>query len=90
MFKDKKYHVIKKALSYDTANFIFNYLLLKRDAVRFMYDHNIHAESFILGKWNDVQAPDTFSCYGDFAMETLLVKMLPIMKKEIDLDLVPT
>ena len=29
-FKTKKYQVIKQAISYDLANFIFNYFLLKR------------------------------------------------------------
>ncbi len=36
-FQNNKYQVIKKALSYEMANFIFNYFLLKRDAVHFMY-----------------------------------------------------
>ena len=84
------YQVIKNALSYDMANFIFNYFLLKRDAVEFMYKNNIHSQSPILGTWTDQQIPNTFSCYGDFVMETLLVKVLPKMKQETGLDLVPT
>jgi len=89
-FQDKKYQVIKNAVSYDLANFILNYFLLKRDAVNFMYQHNIHAQSSILGTWTDKQIPNTYSCYGDFAMETLMVKMLPVMKKHTGLDLCPT
>jgi hypothetical protein len=85
-----KYKVIKNAISYDLANFIFNYFLLKRDAVNFMYKHNIHSESSILGTWKDQQIPNTYSCYGDFVMETLLMKVLPIMKQETGLDLIPT
>jgi hypothetical protein len=46
-FQINKYQVIKKAVSYDLANFIFNYFLLKRDAVNFMYKNNIIAENFI-------------------------------------------
>ena len=84
------YQVIKNALSYDMANFIFNYFLLKRDAVEFMYKNNIHSQSPILGTWTDQQIPNTFSCYGDFVMETLLVKVLPKMKQETGLDLIPT
>ena len=90
MFEIKKYQVIKNALPYELANFIFNYFLLKRDAVGFMYQNNIHAESSILGTWGDTQIPNTFSCYGDFVMDTLLVKMLPIMKQHTNLDLIPT
>ena len=85
-----KYKVIKNAISYDLANFIFNYFLLKRDAVKFMYKNNIHSESSILGTWKDKQIPNTFSCYGDFVMDTLLMKVLPVMKEETGLELIPT
>ena len=85
-----KYKIIKNAISYDLANFIFNYFLLKRDAVEFMYKNNIHSESSILGTWKDKQIPNTYSCYGDFVMDTLLMKVLPIMKQQTGLDLIPT
>ena len=68
MFRDYKYQVIKKALSYDIANFILNYFLLKRDATRFMYENNIHSQSPILGTWTDLLVPYTYSCYADFVM----------------------
>ena len=42
-FQTNKYQVIKKALSYEMANFILNYFLLKRDATRFMYENNLHS-----------------------------------------------
>tara|TARA_X000001388_G_scaffold72147_1_gene62491 strand:- start:283 stop:933 length:651 start_codon:yes stop_codon:yes gene_type:complete len=89
-FETKKYQVIKNALPYELANFCLNYLLLKRDAVNFMYDKNIMHESSILGSWKDNQVPNTYSCYSDFMAETLLVKMLPIMKKHTNLNLIPT
>jgi hypothetical protein len=85
-----KYQVIKKAISYELANFAFNYFLLKRDAVKFMYDNNITYDNGMLGTWSDKQVPNTYSHYSDMVMETLLVKMLPIMKKETGLDLIPT
>ena len=85
-----KYQVIKGALSYELANFIFNYFLLKRDAVKWMYQNNITYDNGMLGTWTDQQIPNTYSHYADFAMETLLVKMLPVMAKETGLDLIPT
>ena len=85
-----KYQVIKGAVSYELANFIFNYFLLKRDAVKYMYDNNITYDNGMLGTWTDKQIPNTFSCYADNVMETLLVKMLPVMAQETGLDLVPT
>ena len=79
-FKIKKYQIIKKAISYELANFVFNYFLLKRDAVKFMYENNIHNQSVLLGRWTDKQIPNTYSHYNDFVMETLLVKVLPRMQ----------
>ena len=90
MFKTKKYQVIKNAISYELANFLYNYFMLKRDAVKFMYENNIHSQTSILGTWSDEQVPNTYSMYGDFAMETLMMKVMPVMKKETGLDLVPT
>ena len=89
-FKQKKYQVVKNAISYELANFIFNYQLLRRDAVDFMYKNNITAENGHYGTWSDPQAPNVYSEYSDQVMETLLMKVLPIMKKETGLDLVPT
>ena len=90
MAEFNKYHVIKNALSYELANFIFNYFLLKRDAVDWMYKNNITYDTGLLGTWKDKQIPNTYSCYGDPVMETLLVKMLPVMAKETGLNLIPT
>ena len=89
-FKEKKYQVIKQAIPYQLANFCFNYFLLKRDAVKYMYDNNIVAETPLLGTWKDQQVPNVYSHYADFCMETLLVYVLPIMKEKTGLDLVPT
>jgi hypothetical protein len=89
-FQINKYQVIKKAVSYDLANFIFNYFLLKRDAVNFMYKNNIIAENSLFGTWKDQQVPNVYSHYADFAMETLLMKVMPIMMKETGLNLIPT
>ena len=85
-----KYKVIKKAVSHELANFCYNYFLLKRDAVSFMYKNNITAQSPILGRWDDVQVPGAYSVYADFVMETLLMKVLPVMKEKTGMDLIPT
>ena len=85
-----KYQVIKKAISYELANFIFNYFLLKRDAVAWMYQNNITYDTGMLGTWTDQQIPNTYSHYADPVMETLLVKVLPVMQQETGLDLIPT
>ena len=60
-----KYQVIKNAVSYDLANFIFNYFLLKREAVDFMYKNNIIYDNGMFGTWTDPQVPNTYSHYAD-------------------------
>ena len=85
-----KYQVIKKAVNYELANFIFNYFMLKRDAVGFMYKNNMLYDNDMLGTWRDTQIPNTYSHYADPVMETLLVKVLPTMQKETGLNLIPT
>ena len=85
-----KFQVIKNALSFDVSYFILNYFMLKRDAVEYMYNNNIIYDIGLMGTWSDAQIPNTYSHYADPVMETLLIKMLPVMKKHTELDLVPT
>ena len=90
IFQQQKYQVVKNAISYELANFIFNYFMLKRDAVGWMYQNNITYDTGLLGTWTDKQIPNTFSCYADFAMETLMMKVRPKMQQETGLNLIPT
>ena len=90
-FKTKKYQVIKGALSKELANFIFNYMLLQRDAVDFMVKHNkVNPHNPFMGTREDPQVPGAYSKYADWVMETLLQYMRPIMKKKTGMDLIPT
>ena len=90
MFEDKKYMVIRNAVSYELANFGYNYLLLKREASKWMRDNN-YISKFTpgFGTWEDTQIPNTYSQYGDFFMETLMMKVFPIMQERTRLRLVP-
>ena len=89
-FRVNRYQVIKKAVSFDLANFIYNYFLLKRDAVKWMYDNNIIYDNGMFGTWTDEQVPNTYSHYADMVMETLMMKVLPVMRQETGLELIPT
>ena len=91
-FKTKKYQVIRQALSKELANFIFNYMMLQRDAVDFMFKENRlnPANPFIGSRKDDKQVPGCYSKYADWVMETLLQYMRPIMKAKTGLELVPT
>jgi len=91
MFKKKKYQVIKGAISKELANFIFNYMMLQRDAVDFMVKHQkINPYNPLIGTREDKQIPGAYSKYADWVMETLLMFMIPIMKTKTGMELVPT
>jgi len=91
MFKKKKYQVIRKALSKELSNFIFNYMILQRNAVDYMVQHQqTNSPNFFIGRRDDPQAPGAYSKYADWVMETLLMDMIPIMKAKTGMDLVPT
>ena len=91
MFKEHKYLIIRNAISFELANFAFNYFLMKRDATEWMHKNNYVSEFTPgFGTWKDQQVPNTYSVYGDTFMETLMMKVLPVMEKHTELKLLPT
>lgn len=89
-FKKKKYIIIEKAISEEMADFIYKYFLLKRRVAQTLFDTRfISPFTDYFGIWTDQQVPNTYSHYGDIAMETLLVKVHPLMQKLTGLKLTP-
>ena len=90
-FKTKKYQVIRQAISKELANFIFNYMMLQRNAVDFMTKNNkVNPANPFMGNRVDKQIPGAYSRYADWVMETLLMFMIPIMKAKTGMELLPT
>jgi hypothetical protein len=90
-FEKNGYLVIKKAISPEIADFVYKYFLLKRKVARTLFDQRyISPMTEYWGVWNDQQVPETYSHYGDVAMETLLTEVKPIMEKETKLKLIET
>ena len=87
-FKKNKYIIIKRAISNELATFIYNYFLMKRQVARTLYDSKyISPFETMFGVWNDEQVPNTYSHYADIVMETLLLKLKPVMEKYTKLKL---
>jgi len=91
-FKKNKYTVIRQAISKDLAAFVANYFLMQKQ----VYNTCKAARYFspfenILGHYEnkDEQIPDTYSQYGNIAMETLMLKCQPEMEKVTGLKLYP-
>ena len=90
-FKKNKYIVIKEAVPKQIAEFVYNYFILKRQVARTLFDRRYISDfTNEWGVWNDEQEPNTYSHYADVAMETLLLRTLPIMEKHTKLKLNPT
>ena len=90
-FQKNKYCVIKEAIPKQIAEFVYNYFLMKRQVARTLFDTRyISPFTTEYGVWNDEQVPNTYSHYSDIAMETLLIRCLPIMEKTTKLKLNPT
>ena len=82
------YIIIKQAISEELAEFVYEYFLNKRTVARHLFDTRyISPYTEYWGVWNDEQIPETYSHYADVAMETLLVKLKPLMEKESGLKL---
>jgi len=92
MFKQKKYTVIKQAISKDLASFVANYFSMQKQ----VYDTCRNARYIspyenIIGYYanKNEQIPHTYSQYSNIAMETLMLKCQPEMEKVTGLKLYP-
>ena len=90
-FTKNNYLVIKNVISKELTDYLYNYLLLKRQVADSFFQTNyISKHEHIHGTWNDAQVPNTYTLYCDSAMEVLLTKLKPIMEKHTALKLVET
>ena len=92
-FNKNKYTVIRKAISKDLATFIANYFSMKKQVLDTCRQARyISPYETLLGYYEepDGQIPNTYSCYSDIAMETLLLKCQPVMEKITGLQLYPS
>jgi|TARA_R110000796_G_scaffold188387_1_gene305288 hypothetical protein len=92
-FKKNNYFIIKKAIDKDLALFLFNYLVMKKQ----VFDTCIKYKYFspfetICGGYEavDEQIPNTYCAYADIAMDTLLLKLQPLIEKKTGEKLNPS
>ena len=90
-FNTNKYEVIKNVIGLELSAFLFNYLKLKKESTVFLKEIKFLSPFDCTQGWfDDPQAPNTFSMYGDMAMDNLLSHIKPMVEKETGLDLCPT
>ena len=72
--KKNNYLIVQNILSKELNELVLNYILFKRQAVDIMYQTNFaKPNSTLLGTYTDPQMMGTYSHYGDFLTETLLI-----------------
>ena len=73
-FKQKNYFVIKKAISKEFAEFIYNYLVLKSNVgdnlFKDKYLEPVNTDVGTFGTNEQGNIPETYGGYGDFVRET--------------------
>ena len=92
MFKKNKYTIIRKAISKDLASFVANYFLMQKQVYDTCRERRyISPYETLIGYYEgqDEQIPNSYSCYSDIAMETLLLKCQPKMEEATGLKLYP-
>lgn len=83
----KKDHIkVKKALSKDICDFLCNYSMIKAQALAELKTNDfISIYDTRWGFFGDDQVPDknTYCLYGDAAFDSLLIKLQPLIEKEL-------
>jgi len=90
-FEDKKYTVIRNIISKEVCEFISDYLRMKRNAARTLYNRNWFPNGSVSewGEFGDGQVEQAWCIYSEIATEVLLSRCIPIMEKELKIKLAP-
>jgi len=89
-FEKDKFIFVKNLISKELANFLYKYTLLKEKSVNRMIDVGMLNPHNFLGTTVELQVPNSFGSYGDFAMEVLLDDCTKKIEKITNVDLIPT
>jgi hypothetical protein len=90
-FKKTNFEIIKKAIDPSLADFLFNYLKLRKNVCDYLQETRyISPYDKAWGYYFDHQVPNTYSIYADPAMETLLPIIKNTIEKIVNFKLVET
>lgn len=90
-FDKNNFLISKNIITKDVAFFLFSYLFLKRNVAKTLIESKIIPPfATYFGSFGDAQAPDTYSHYGDVAMDTILFLLKEKIEKLTNKTLVET
>ena len=98
-FQKNDYIMVNNAVTPDVCHMLYYYMKLATRRLIFLeqQDKEIQDKFFVndldnlvFGDFKDIQAPGTFSMYGDLIFDTLNLLLLPKMEEITGLKLIPT
>jgi|TARA_R110000803_G_scaffold177128_1_gene239545 hypothetical protein len=88
-FNTNNYTIIKKAISTEMTQFIYDYICLRRKIANYLFQKKLISPfTQHFGNWGDGQVENTYHVYGDTVMEILLLKIKPLIEKQIEQELI--
>lgn len=89
-FEQNKFKIVTEAVHQDVILFLENYLRLKAKVFNIMSEHRyLSPYDTDWGQMGDEQVPNSYSHYGDLAMENLLLFLKKKTQKATGLELSP-
>ena len=89
-FEENNYVLVKNFITKDMTNYLYDYSLLKSEAIKTMILQGFLPFDNFQGTFHNAEVPGSFNMYGDFAMETLLNNSTKKMEELTGLKLCPT
>ena len=96
-FKENKFEIVKQAVSWDMANFLLNYLTIKREVTKKLTEDGYKDNSDLIGtigipvEESQVSGGnEMFYMYGDVAIDTLLLKVKRKVEAVVEEKVWPT
>jgi hypothetical protein len=91
-FKQDNYAVIRGLLSNELAEVAKNYLETKRDVYHCLLEHRMTHPAAVHNYWyyNKDVVQNCYATYGDVLMDSLLLRVKPVIEQETGLELVET
>ena len=90
-FTKNRYIVLRQVITKEVANFLLNYLIMKRTVAALLHRNNGGEHGMAaIGTFKDEQVPGAYSLYGDPAFDTLLNASTGVMSKITDQTIFPT
>ena len=89
-FTKNRYIVLRQVITKEVANFLLNYLIMKRTVAALLHRNNGGEHGMAaIGTFKDEQVPGAYSLYGDPAFDTLMLMTSPIVEEHLYKKVIP-